>query len=212
MELVCIKNLRMVLSKLLVTLINFKKTAYHHYGKKSLSLFKFFYYSVIRINTFIVFENDLRRELPEHKLEPEFRVVKPSLEELARIREEMVLPREFYYDQIYHVTTCYLAFKGDELAYIHWVFFKGEYSRFLILSDGVAELNYNTALPKFRGKRLSAKMMAYISIDLKSAGYKKVMGVIHELNYPSIRCIESAGFNQVARIRAWGPINMKMKV
>jgi RimJ/RimL family protein N-acetyltransferase len=139
-------------------------------------------------------------------------VVKPSLEELERIREGKELPREFYYDRIYHTKTCYLVFKEDELAYIHWVLFKDDYNRFLILGDKVAELNYNTTLKKFRGDKLSAKMIAYICEDLKKAGYLKAMGVIHEFNPPSIQAAEIAGFKKVGKIRAWGPFNLKVKV
>ncbi len=201
-----------MIRKLLLTVKEFKKTAYHHYGQSPLSLLKFIYYSCIRINTFYVFENDLEKELPEHNLDSDFRVIKPTLEELARIREGRDLSREFYCDKIYNVTTCYLTFKGNELAHIYWVFFKGDYSRYLILRDGAAEVNYNTALPKFRGNRLMAKMMAYISKDLKKAGHRKVMGVIHEFNYPAIKSAEIAGFKKIAEIKSLGPIHRKLKV
>jgi RimJ/RimL family protein N-acetyltransferase len=207
-----LNNLSMPLSKLLVTLKNFKKTAYHHYGDTPFSFLRFLYYSGIRVNIFFVYENDLTKELAEHNLDSDFKVIKPTLNELAKIRGGRVLPREFYYDRIYNAKTCYLAFKGDELAYIHWVFFKGDYSRFMILSDRVAELNYNTTLPKFRGNWLSAKMMAYISRDLQEEGYKKVMGIIHEFNTPSIRCIKKAGFKEVGQIRALGPFHRKLRV
>jgi RimJ/RimL family protein N-acetyltransferase len=166
----------------------------------------------LRINTFIIYKNDLTKKLPPDNLDPEFEVIKPTLEELDKLRLGKTLPREFYYDKIYNVETCYLAFSRSELAYIHWVFFKGDYSRFLILSDGVAELNYNTTLPKFRGRRLSAKMMAYISKDLQDSGYKKVMGIIHEHNIASIKCIEQAGFKEVRRIKALGSFHKKLKV
>jgi RimJ/RimL family protein N-acetyltransferase len=200
-------------NKFLITLKNLRKTAYHHYGQSPSSLLKFLYYSAIRVNTFYVYENDLSKELPPHNLGPGFKVMKPTIEELEKIRAEKVLPREFYYDKIYNVKTCYLAFRGDELAYIHWVFFKGDYSRFLVLdNEGVVELNYNTTIPKFRGDWLSAKMMAYISRDLKDLGYKKVMGVIHEFNYPSIKCIKQAGFREVGKIRSIGPFHKKLRV
>jgi RimJ/RimL family protein N-acetyltransferase len=209
---VIFNNLSRSLSKLLVTVKDFKKTAYHHYGNTPFSFLKFIYYSGIRINTFLVYENDLTRELPDYNLGSDFKVIKPTLEELTRVRDGRGLPREFYYDKIYNAKTCYLAFKENELAYIHWVFFRGDYSRFLILSDGVAELNYNTTLPKFRGNWLSAKMMAYISRDLQKAGYKKVMGIIHEFNIPSIECIKKAGFKEVGRIRALGLFHRKFRV
>jgi len=124
----------------------------------------------------------------------------------------MDLPREFYYDRIYNAKTCYLAFKDDKVAYIHWVLFKGDYSRFLNLSDGVSELNYNTTLPEFRGHSLATKMMAYISKDLKQIGYKKLMGVVHEFNYPQNKSMIKAGFNELTRIRALGPFNRRLAV
>ena len=200
------------LKKLKLTIKDFRKTAYHHYGNSPLSYFKFLYYSGLRINTFFVYENDLTRELPPHNLDPEFEVIKPSLEELDKIRSGKGLPREFYYDELLNVRTCYLAFCNGQLAYIHWLFFKGDYSRFLILSDGVAELNYNTTLPGFQGRRLSAKMMAYISKDLQNSGYTKVMGIIHEENIPSIKCILQAGFKETGHFKALGPLHRRLKV
>jgi len=202
----------MLLKKLIVTIKDLKKTAYHHYGNNPISLLKFIYYSLIRVNTFYVYENDLTQELPELNIESEFKVLKPNLEELSRMREGKDLPREFYYDEIFNARTCYLVLCGDELAKIYWVLFKGDYNRFLLLSDGVAELNYNTTLPKFRGKQLMARMIVYISQDLKKAGYKKLMGVIHEFNPPAIRAIEKAGFKRIARIKTLGPFNRKRKV
>jgi len=205
-------HINQTLKKLMVTLKDFRKTAFHHYGHSPLSYIKFLYYSALRINTFIIYANDLTKKLPPINLEPGYEVLKPTLEELHNIRLGKTLPREFYYDKMYKVQTCYLAFYKSELAYIHWVFFKRDHSRFLILGDDVAELNYNTTLPKFRGQWLSAKMMTYISKDLQNSGYKKVMGIIHEFNYPSIKCIKQAGFREIGRIKALGPFHKKLKV
>jgi len=198
--------------KIYLTLKEFKKTAYHHYGKAPLSLLKFIYYSGLSINTFIVYENDLTKELRAHNLDTDFMVVKPSIEELDKIRAGKDLPREFYYDSIYEAKTCYLVFKRDDIAYIHWVFCGSDYSRFLVLRDGVAELNYNTTLPEFRGHSLAAKVMAYISKDLQNMGYRKLMGVVHEYNYPQNKCMIKAGFQEIARIRSLGPFNKKLIV
>lgn len=198
-------------NKITTTVVNFKKTAYHHYGNKPSSLLKFFYYSVLRLNTFWLFENDLTRDLPDNPLDSCYKVMKPPLEELARIREGLDLPREFYYDQIFNLQTFYLAFKDDELAYIHWVLFSGDNNRFLILPSDTAELNYNTTIRKFRGNKLSAKMISYICKDLQAAGYKRAFGVIHEANLPSINAAEDAGFRKVRKIKSLGPFNRKIR-
>ncbi|OPZ25467.1 MAG: hypothetical protein BWZ01_02475 [Deltaproteobacteria bacterium ADurb.BinA179] len=193
-------------------LSDYRKTAYHHYGNRPSSLFRFFYYSALRVNTFWLMENDLSEPLPEIPMDPCYQVVKPSLEELARIRTGMDLPREFYYDRILNLKTCYLAFKDDELAYIHWVLTGGDHSRFLILPADAVELNYNTTLRKFRGNRLMAKMLCHICHDLEAGGYRKVFGVVHEANPPSISAAENAGFRKIKKIRALGPFNRKVRV
>jgi len=103
------------MSKMFFTLKNIKKTAYHHYGKSWLSLPKFLYYSVFHINTFVLLVAELDKELPPYPLEPEFRVIKPSLEELDQLREGKDLSREFYYDRIHGVKTCYLILNNKNL-------------------------------------------------------------------------------------------------
>lgn len=207
-----LNKIRMIVRKFFLTLKEYKKTAYHHFGERPSSLLKFIYYSVARINTFLVYEADLDREFPELTLNPDYRVIKPSFDELDKVRKGKDLPREFYYDKLLNVKTCYLVFKGDEIAYIHWVFIKGDYNRFLILNDGVAELNYNTTLPKFRGDRLQSKMVAYICRDLKEMGYRRVVGVTHESNPASIKSIERAGWRKIAAIKVLGPFHRKVKI
>ncbi len=207
-----VKNINRILTKLIVTAKNLKRTAYHHYGKHKFPILIFIYYSIFRFNTFYLLGINLLNDLPPHNLDNYYRVVKPSLEELEKIREGKELPREFYYDRIFNIKTCYLAFKEDELAYIHWVLFKGDYNRFLILGDKVAELNYNTTLKKFRGDKLMGKMVAYICEDLKKSGFNKAVGVAHESNLPSIKATEIAGWQRMGVIRAWGPFNRKVKV
>lgn len=201
-------------NKFLITLMNIRKTAYHHYGNNFLSVPKFIYYSLFVINTFIIFEIRLKREIGLQwvPVDPEFRVIKPSIGELSEIRRNKNLPREFYYDEIHGVKRCYIALNGDEIAYIHWVYVKGDYNRFLVLADGVAELNYNTTLPKFRGRRLMAKMMGYILRDLKAEGFTRVVGVVNAKNPPALKAMRRAGFSEIGKIRTVGPFSKKVEV
>jgi len=200
--------------KFLITLMNFRKTAYHHYGNKLSSILKFIYYSVFGVNTFVVVGIGLNveTELPHYPLDPEFKVLKPSLEELNKLRAGENLPREFFYDRIHGVRRCYLALCRDEIAYIHWVYLKGDYNRFLKLSDHVAELNYNTALPKFRGRRLQTKMLGHILRDLQKEGFKMVVGVVNKNNPASLKGAKRAGFKELGRIKAIGPFNRKISL
>jgi len=199
-------------TKFIFTLRNFRKTAYHYYGKSVLSYPKLIYYSLLNINTFVLVGTELNVELPPFKIGPEFTVIKPTLEELNRLREGKDLPREFYYDKIDGVKRSYLALQGDEIAYIHWIYFKGDHSRFLVLSDGVAELNNNIVVPKFRGRGLMSSMITYILRDLQKDGYRKAVGVIHQKNPPAIESAKKAGMRELQRLRTLGPFNRRIKV
>jgi GNAT superfamily N-acetyltransferase len=201
-----------MLRKIIFTLRNLKAVAYHHYGPHPSSLFTFVYYSLFRINTFVVFECDLTAPLPELELEPGFRVLKPPLDELERIRRGKDLPREFYSDQFHHAQTCYLALRGDEIAYIHWVYVRDGSSRFLRLRPGAAEINYITTLPPFRGQRLSSRMLAYTVRDLKGDGYTRVAVVVHEYTSSLIRNLREAGFRETARLKSLGPLNRRRTI
>ncbi len=107
---------------------------------------------------------------------------------------------------------CYVLLSNGDVAYIHWVLFKENYSRFLILNDGDAELNYLTTLPEYRGKRLSTKMSIYTSRDLKKLGFKKLYAVLHKENIAIITTLLDVGFKEVKRINTIGPFNRKIKV
>ena len=202
----------LLFKKLFLTLKEFKKTAYHHYGNSISSIPKFFYYSLFKINTFIAVGIDLNQKLPYLEIDSEFRIIKPDLDDLNRIRSGKNLPREFYYDKIHGVSTCYLALCGDEIACIHWIYLKGDYNRFLKLSPNIAELNYNTTLPKFRGNRLQTKMLCYILRELRENGFRKAVSVINKDNPPAIKGALRAGFKEMERTKTFGPFNRKIRV
>ncbi len=199
--------------KVYKTFSELKKTSVQHYGDTPLSVPKFIYYSFFKINTFIVFVMDLTRELPPHELDSDFTVVKPTIEELRAYREGLDhLPREFYYDELHGIKNVYLVLCNNEIAYIHWVYVKGDPNRFLRLSDGVAELNYNTTLPKFRGRGLMKKMMRYIHLDLKKQGFTKACGLANADNIPAVKSALRAGFQVHSRVKAIGPLNRKIDI
>lgn len=198
-----------MIKKIVFTFKDLKKTAYHHYGSNSLSIPKFLYYSLLRVNTFIVFERNLSQEIPTFDPDPRLKVIKPTPKELDKIRKGKNLPREFYYDTVHNVRTCFMAQYENEIAHIHWVYFKGDRSRFLEMGDEAAEINYVTTLPKFRGNRLSARMIAGTLSYLREMGYKKAIVICHEENPPMIKTAKLSGFKEVRRIKALGPLNRK---
>jgi len=199
-------------NKFILTLKDFKKTAYHHYGNRFSSIFKFIYYSLFKINTFVIINFDLSKKTPDYPLDSDFTVVKPTLAELEEYRKGKSLPREFYYDQIHGVKTCYIVLCEGELAYIHWIYVKDDYNRFLKLNDGTFEFNYNTTLPPFRGRGLMGKMFVYILNDQKKYGFQKAVGVINLQNVPALKSAYRAGFEEFGRIKTFGPFNRKYKI
>lgn len=199
-------------NKLVATVTNFRNTVHNHYGNSPISYFRFIYRSLFRINTFHILEKKLDSELQMPDLEPNIKVVIPSMEELEEIRSRSNLPREFFYDKIHNVKKCYIVFFEGEIAYIHWVYVKGDYNRFLILEDGVAEFNYNTTLAKFRGKNLMTKILMYMFYDLARQGYKKVVGVVYEDNPAAYKSCVKAGLQDVGRIKTLGQFNRKVRI
>src|SRR5881409_345777 len=130
----------LMVAKVIFTFQNIRAVARHHYGSGSLGLIKFAFYSLLRVNTFIIFECDLMQPLPQLPVDGRFKVVKPTIDELDTLRSGQSLPREFYSDKFHKVRTCYIALCGRDLAHIHWVYFSGDYSRFVRLSENVAEI------------------------------------------------------------------------
>lgn len=198
--------------KIILTIKEIKKTAYHHYGNSMVSIPKFLYYSFLKINTFVIVGFDLTKDIPSLPLDPDFEIQKPTLAELEEMRSGKELPREFYYDQIHGIKTCYVATCGGEIAYIHWIYLNGDHNRFLNLSDGTAELNYNTTLPKFRGRGLMGKIMVFILSDLKKQGYKMAVGVVNADNPPALKSTVKAGFFELHRLKTFGPLNSKFSI
>ncbi len=123
------------------------------------------------------------------------------------------LPREFFIDQTHGGKIFYLVYYGNELAYIHWIFRKGEYSRFFkIQDDTTVEFNYNITLLKFRGNRLQAKTMNYICEDLKKKGYKKVLGAVAVGNVLSIKGMNKTGLKEFKRVKSFFSVVKKTRI
>jgi ribosomal protein S18 acetylase RimI-like enzyme len=207
-----LRTLPHVLRKLFFTLKNFKKTAYGYYGNRPSSMMLYIYYGLFRVNTFLIFECDLRANTFESSIESPFRALAPTLEELDHLRKGRDLPREFFYDEIHNVTNCCLALFEEEIAHIHWLYFKGDYSRFLILNDGTCELNYFFTLPKYRGRGISSIMLAHSARHLRELGYEKAAVVVHQNNVSFIKNVKKLPFQEAKRIKTFGPFNRRVAV
>lgn len=201
-----------LVNKAIYTFKNFKNTAYHHYGKNYFSILRMVYNGFFRINTFVIYEKILDDSVIPITLNPMYKIIKPTLEELNSIRKNRELPREFYYDQFHGVKNCYVVLYKDQPVYIHWVYKKGDPNRFLKLDEDVGEFNYNTTLPEFRGQKLMEKAIIYMMNDLKNDGFKKVVGVVNILNPAATKSVIAVGFKEVRKIKTIGYFNKKYTI
>lgn len=197
-------------TKFYKTISQIKAIAHHHFGKSKYPVLRLVYYSLFKINQFIGYYVKLDDNLlvPDNDLA--MYKIYTDINDLKRIREGKELPREFFYDQMHGISKFYLVVSGDEPVYIHWVYVKGDKNRFLVLDDGDAELNYNTTMPKYRGRGLMNHMIRYILLDLKSKGFKRAFGVVHADNIPALKNMSKCGFIEFTRLKTFGQFNNKI--
>jgi ribosomal protein S18 acetylase RimI-like enzyme len=181
-------------------------------GPSVIRYWNFFFYTLFRVNTFNVYAFDLTQEMAPVEPVEGFTILQPTLQELEQMRVGRDFPREFYFDQSQGLTTCHIAMKGSEPAYIHWICTQKDHSRFFRLGKGVVRITNVTTLPEFRGQKLMSRMFVFTLADLKKKGYRSVIACIHSENIASIKSILKAGYRQIGTIRTLGRFNRKMTI
>jgi GNAT superfamily N-acetyltransferase len=159
----------------------------------------------LRVNNFLVFHIDLRKPFSPTPVPETLELKCSSVEELKRLRSGRDdLPVEFYCDETHGFTKPFLAFSGGEMAAIHWLVMPGQRSRFLDMKPGDVELNYNTVLPPFRGKRIAQILMSYLVSWSASQGHQHMFGVVHAANIPQFKQMLDMGFRPVEVVSHFG--------
>lgn len=159
----------------------------------------------LRVNNFLVFHMDLRRPFTPTPVPDGLELRRSSVEELRHLRTgRSDLPVEFYCDQTHGFTLPFLAFSNGELAAIHWLVLPGQRSRFLDMKAGDVELNYNTVLPPFRGKRIAQILMSHIVAQSQTEGHQHMFGVVHAANIPQFKQMLDMGFRPVEVVSHFG--------
>ena len=189
-----------------------KSTVESFYGKGWFAYVKYLYYGLMRVNTFVVFELPLDREFVEVPIGDDVTMLKPTTEELDRIREGRNLPKAFYIDKTEGIKCCYLLVKNGEPVYIHWISYHGDKSRFVRLGKKTTRITYIFTLPEHRGEGYYYKMIPVTANELRKQGIEKLVTVIHDGNISAIKSVTKAGFREYARIKALGPINRTLDV
>lgn len=188
-----------------------KSTVESLYGKGWFSYVKYLYYG-LKVNTFVVYELPLDREFAEKPIGEDVILLKPSTEELDRIREGRTLPKAFHIDKTDGIKCCYLLIRNGEPAYIHWISYHGDKSRFVKLGKKTTRITYIFTMPEHRGEGYYFKMIPATANELRKQGIEKLVTVIHDGNISAIKSVTKAGFKEYARIKALGPFNKTIDV
>jgi len=202
----------MSLQAMLCKVKSLRSSVQNEYGNGLRAWFNFIYYSQFRINTFCIFHALLDQNKEESIDLPGIIFSTPTFKELDRLRIGKNLPREFYCDQFHRVSQCCIALVEGELAYIHWVYRRGDFSRFLNLGEDSAEINYVITLSQFRGSGISTAAFKYSMQHLKREGIKNLFAVIHNENIASLKSFNRAGFVEFGKTVSVGPFNRKRAV
>ena len=167
---------------------------------------RWIFYGYFTVNKFIVFYRNLKRPLDYHHKDHSVRLCRISISDLTSLRnQEEKLPVEFYCDLTHHFSTAYVAIVDGKLAAIQWLVYPGEMSRFLNLKNGDVELNYNTVLPEFRGRRLAKVLMAFvIKSCTEELNFKRMFEVVNVNNIPQYKLMLRLGFEPVEVLTHFG--------
>ncbi|MDA8430924.1 MAG: GNAT family N-acetyltransferase [Geobacteraceae bacterium] len=201
----------MKLSGIFRQLMYLKNTVRSVYGAGAKAWFSFIYYGLFRLNRFRILKVNLEM-LPATRLDvPGVSFVSPGLDELESLRAPH-LPREFFCDRFHKVSNCCIARLNGALAYIHWIYFCGDFSRFLSFGEDCAEINYVLTLPEYRGHGISAAAFCHSLHSLRDQGIRNVFAVVHEENIASLKSFGKAGFVDVGSTFSFGLFNRKVSV
>lgn len=201
----------MKLSGIFRQLTYLKSSVRSVYGDGAKAWFSFIYYGLFRLNRFRILKVNLDILPAAGAGLPGVSFLSPRVDELESLRASH-LPREFFCDRFHKVNTCCIARLNGALAYIHWIYFCGDFSRFLKLGEGSAEINYVLTLPQYRGHGISAAAFCHTLHALKERGIRDVFAVVHEENTASLKSFAKAGFIDVGSTFSFGLFNRKVAV
>ncbi|WP_075109833.1 GNAT family N-acetyltransferase [Halofilum ochraceum] len=201
-----------ILNTIRLTLTDLRQTVHVRYGGGVRGYAEFFYISLLRTNTFIIFvtkSTGCSVYLPD----PEsLSFTRNDHKRLNEFRQSRDLPKEFYCDQTHDAHDFILGFWEGEVAYIHWIFHENAKTRFLKIGEDCAEIGYMVTLPEFRGNKICSHALTHTVQALCSEGVRSIFCVVHDKNIASIKAVKRAGFRESGKSRTLGPFNMRHDV
>jgi len=170
--------------------------------RETLARLRLRYLSIV---TFVLYGRPTGPDVAGLEPDPDCVIREGSLDELERIREATPgLPREFYVDRTHGGRHFFIAYVNGKAAHIHWIFARGDYSRFFrIDSPATVEVNYISTVPGFEGRRLQAKVLNFACRELHRAGYQRIVSAVSIGNVPSIKGMERAGLREIRRVGSY---------
>ena len=129
-------------------------------------------------------------------------IFKGQLDELKHFRSNMLSTSwEFYCDLYDGVNDFFIFKKNGVIGHISWIYYRQNPNRIIKLADYEAEIKYCLTVPKYRGRRLYPATLVKIQRYLKDKGYKRVFICVNLDNNASIRGIQKAEFEPIAKIK-----------
>lgn len=157
--------------------------------------------SLVMPQRFIVLEYNLRGTLPAIQISWDLEVRQVTREELKKFKQSSPsLPVEFFYDEIYGLSTCFLTFVHGEVARVVWLSLPGEFNRHFTLMPGEAELFQVYVLPKFRLLGINHKTYLYHLKWLKDHGYHRVYARVESSMRAWRQKMEQFGYERIGAI------------
>jgi ribosomal protein S18 acetylase RimI-like enzyme len=165
-------------------------------------------FGFLKPNRFVVLARNLAKPSPRAAEDGLVLELWPSARLNEWRRQRPRLSTEFFQNDIDGVENCVVARDGDEIAGLIWIYYPGDKSRLFQLRDGEAELNQGYVLPRYRGRGVFRKVIAFACETLAKQGYRTAYAMVHWTNVPSLKAFEGAGFHRQGRVRhflAWRP-------
>lgn len=126
---------------------------------------------------------------------------KGNISDLLKMEQQVShLPWEFRCHKYDGVKDFFVAEDSVNIQHISWIYYHDDPNRNLILSPRDAEIKYCLTLPAFRGKGLYPNVLKVVAKYLKEKAFWRVFISVKADNPVSIRGIEKAGFEYLAKI------------
>jgi hypothetical protein len=152
---------------------------------------------------FLVLARDLQMPLPSEVPSPGIEAHAASAADLRSVRSHGRLPTEFFFDRIYGLSTCFLAFVRGQVACVEWLSLPGEFNRYFDLRPDEAEIFQSYVLPPYRSPVLGHAVARRARLArfrwLRERGYAVELARVAVSNRPLQRVLRAYGYRPIGQ-------------